>query len=173
MIAKKILLMMKKNSMTLLGAAILASWIFYVVNNPDLFTASILSLQEQNFIAEKWRDIAYKTNSWYIDIFMSENLDTPANIDFTISFDKDTITIDPTNISGQDTRTYNNPDENSSIIQSTPSQNIDKSQSILMLPFTWEIRDILLSEGVAKYIDGKEKNLSIWSLNDITSHSTK
>jgi hypothetical protein len=53
MIIKKIFLMMRKNSMTLLGAAILASGIFYVVNNPNLFTASILSLQEQNFITEK------------------------------------------------------------------------------------------------------------------------
>jgi hypothetical protein len=49
---KKLFMMMKRNSMTLLGAAILASGIFYVVNNPDLFTASILSLQEQNFITE-------------------------------------------------------------------------------------------------------------------------
>lgn len=173
MIAKKILLMMKKNSMTLLGAAILASWIFYVVNNPGAFTASILSLQEQNFIAEKWRDIAYKTNSWYVDIFIAENLETPKSIDFTISFDKDTISVDPENLSGQGTRTYNNPDGNSIIITSTPSQTIDKNQSVIMLPFSGEIRDILLSEGVAKYTNGEEKNLSIWSLNDITSHSTK
>jgi hypothetical protein len=47
---KKIFLMMKKNSMTLLGAAVLASGIFYVVNNPNLFISSILSLQEQEFI---------------------------------------------------------------------------------------------------------------------------
>jgi hypothetical protein len=42
---------------------------------------------------------------------------------------------------------------------------------LLMLPFTWDITHILLSEAVAKLSDGKEKNLSIWSLNDITSHS--
>lgn len=53
MIVKKILLMMRRNSMTLLGAAILASGIFYVVNNPDVFMTSILSLQEKQFIAEK------------------------------------------------------------------------------------------------------------------------
>jgi hypothetical protein len=32
---------------------------------------------------------------------MSEKMETPASIDFTISFDKDTIRIDPTNLSGQ------------------------------------------------------------------------
>lgn len=46
-------MMMRRNSMTLLGAAVLASGIFYVVNNPDVFTASILSLQEQEFIEEQ------------------------------------------------------------------------------------------------------------------------
>jgi len=53
MIVKKILLMMRRNSMTLLGAAILASGIFYVIHNPDAFMASVLSLQEKNFIIEK------------------------------------------------------------------------------------------------------------------------
>jgi len=163
--------MMRRNSMTLLWAAVLASGIFYVVNNPDAFMASVLSLQEKAFIVEKWRDIAYKTNSWYVDIFMSEKLETPASLDFTVSFDKDTITIDPANLSGQWTRTTNNPDENSIVIQSLPSQTVDKSQSIIMLPFTGEIRDILLSEAVAKLSDGTEKNLSIWSLNEITTHA--
>ncbi|MCX6823835.1 MAG: hypothetical protein NT085_01805 [candidate division SR1 bacterium] len=171
MIVKKILLMMRKNSMTLLGAVILASGMFYVIHNPDAFMASVLSLQEKTFIVEKGRDIAYKTNSGYVDIFMSEKLETPKNIDFTVSFNKDTITIDSTNISGQGTRTTRNPDENSIIIQSTPSQTMDKSQSIIMLPFTGEIRDILLSEAVAKLSNGTEKNLSIGSLNEITTHS--
>gem|GEM_PF-722067 len=149
--AKRILLMMRKNSMTLLGAAVLASGIFYVVNNPDMFTASILSLQEQEFIAEKGWDIAYKTNSGYVDIFMAENMETPENIDFMISFDKDTVTIDPANLSGQGTRTYSNPDENNIIITSIPT-NIIKSESLIMLPFTGDIEDILLSEAV---VDGE------------------
>jgi len=156
---------MRKNSMTLLGAAVLASGIFYVVNNPDMFTASILSLQEQEFIAEKGWDIAYKTNSGYVDIFMAENMETPENIDFMISFDKDTVTIDPANLSGQGTRTYSNPDENNIIITSIPT-NIIKSESLIMLPFTGDIEDILLSEAV---VDGEW--LSIGSLNEIISHS--
>ena len=171
MIAKKILLMMRRNSMTLLWAALLASGIFYVVNNPDVFTASILSLQEQNFIIEKWRDIAYKTNSGYVDIFIVETLETPAKIDFTISFDKDTVSIDTNNLSGQGTRTLSNPDENNITIQSIPNQNVDKSQSLIMLPFTGDSTDILLSEAVAQMNNGETKNLSIGSLNELASHS--
>jgi len=161
----------KQNTAIIIGAALVAVGIFYVVNNPSIFTASILSLQEKNFIVEKWRDIAYKTNSWYVDIFMSENLETPASINFTISFDKDKVSIDPTNLSGQGTRTFSNPDENSIIIQSIPNQTVDKSQSLILLPFTGEIRDILLSEAVAKTNNDKQQNLSIGSLNEITTHS--
>ena len=102
---------------------------------------------------------------------MSEKLETPASIDFTISFDKDTVTIDPQNLSGQGTWTFSEPDENSIIIQSIPSGTIDKSQSLVLLPFMGNIEHILLSEAVAKLNDGETKNLSIGSLNDTTTHS--
>lgn len=157
---------MKKNSMTLLGAAILASGIFYVVNNPNLFTASILSLQEQNFITEAGRDIAYKTNEGYVDIFLGENIDTPEKILFTISFNEDTVTIDPENLSGQGTWSYTT-NTNEIHIESLPNQNIDKTQSLIMLPFTWTTRDILLSEATTDM----KKDLSIGSLNELSGHS--
>jgi len=167
---KKTLLMIKKYSLMVLAAAIIAVGVFYVINNPSFFTASVLSLQEKAFITQKWRDIAYKTTSGYLDIFISENLETPQNIDFTVSFDKDTVNINAQNISGQWTRTVNNPDDNSITIQSIPGANMDKSQSIILLPFTWESKNILLSEAGAKFSDGKEKSLSIGSLNEITVH---
>jgi hypothetical protein len=56
-------------------------------------------------------------------------------------------------------------------IQAIPGQNVDKIQSIVMVPFTGEIKDILLSEAVAKLNNGTEKNLSIGSLNELTSHT--
>lgn len=92
---------------------------------------------------------------------MAQNMETPQNIDFTISFDKDTIIIDPQNLSGQGTWTYTNPDENSIVIHSIPSTSIDKSQSLIMLPFAGDNTDILLSEAVAKRENGKDKDLSI------------
>lgn len=157
--------------MIIIGAALVAFGIFFISKNPEFFTASVLSLQEKAFIVEKWRDIAYKTTSWYVDIFVSENEEIAKSIHFTISYDKDTITIDPQNISGQATRTVDIPDDNSIIIQSLANESIDKNESIIMLPFTWESEDILLSEAVAIDNDGKEKNLSIGSLNEINSHS--
>ena len=92
---------------------------------------------------------------------MGETLQTPESINFTISFDKETIVVDAQNISGQGTRTVSNPNENSLIIQSIPSEIVDKSQSILMLPFSGAQKDILLSEAVARLKNGKAKDLSI------------
>ncbi len=92
---------------------------------------------------------------------MSETLETPENIDFTIDFDKETISIDPQNISGQGTRTIKNPDENSLVIQSMPGENVDKSQSIVLLPFSGDKEDILLSEATATFKNGQKKDLSI------------
>ena len=169
--AYKVVWSRKQNVAIIIGAAVVALWIFYVVKNPDIFMASVLSLQEQAFIVEKWRDVAYKTNSWYVDIFISEQLETPTKIDFTISFDKDTISIDTQNLSGQGTRSIDKPDNNIIIMHINPQQNIDKTQSIVLIPFTWNYDQIVLSEAVAQFNNGKEKNLSIWSLNEITSHA--
>lgn len=96
-----------------------------------------------------------------MDIFMSERLENPKSMDFTISFDKDTVTIDPQNISGQGTRIFSNPDENTILIQSIANENVDRSQSLILLPFTGDIEDILLSEAVARLDDGGKKDLSI------------
>lgn len=168
---KKLFKIIKENTIIIIWAAFVALGLFFISQNPNFFTTSVLSLQEKTFIVEKWRDIAYKTNSGYIDIFMSDKMETPTNIDFTISFDIDTVTIDTQNLSGQRASTITNQDENNISIQTTANQNTDKSQSILMLPFTWDNTAILLSEAVAKLSNNQKKDLSIGSLNEITSHS--
>jgi hypothetical protein len=102
---------------------------------------------------------------------MSENMETPTSIDFTILFDKDKISIEPQNLSGQVVFTIINQNDNEIMIRASELQNKDNSQSILLLPFTGESENILLSEAVATLIDGKQKNLSIGTLNEISSHS--
>jgi hypothetical protein len=161
----------KQNIGIIIGAAVVALWTFYIVNNPNAFMTSVLSLQETTFIAEKWRDIAYKTNSWYIDVFMSEKLETPKTIDLTISFDKNSITIDTKNLSGQWTRSIDTPDEETIVVHTNPQSNIDKNQSMILIPFTGNYKQILVSEAVAISNNNIRKNLSIWLLNETTSHS--
>ncbi|MEI7557309.1 MAG: hypothetical protein WCJ45_00160 [bacterium] len=43
----------KENIAVVIAGAIIAIGVFYVVKNPGLFTASVLSLQEKAFIIEK------------------------------------------------------------------------------------------------------------------------
>ncbi|MEI6672797.1 MAG: hypothetical protein WCL02_05745 [bacterium] len=43
----------KQNIGIIIAAAVVAVGIFYVVKNPEIFTASVLSLQEKSFIVEK------------------------------------------------------------------------------------------------------------------------
>jgi hypothetical protein len=93
---------------------------------------------------------------------LGENIETPKQINFTISFNKETITIDPENLSGQGTWKYTNTD-NEILIQSTPNIDMDKTQSLIMLPFTGAVYDILLSEATTD-----EKDLSIGSLNELS-----
>ena len=102
---------------------------------------------------------------------MSTDMETSESIDLTISFDKDTVTIDPQNLSGQGTRTISSQNIDNIIIQSTPGENVDKSQSITILPFSGDMRNILLSEAVATLPDGTTKSLAIGTLNEITNHS--
>ncbi len=79
----------------------------------------------------------------------------PTNIEFMISFDKTTITIDQENLSGQGTRTYSKNDGEINILSILP-KNMDKTQSLILLPFTGDKKDILLSEAMA---DGKRLSI--------------
>ena len=97
---------------------------------------------------------------------MAEKLETPKSIDFTISFNQETVTIDPNNLSGQGTRIIKSLDSNNITIEVIPSPNRDESQSILLLPFTGEKEDILVSESTMKLNNDTEKNLAIGSLNE-------
>jgi hypothetical protein len=50
---KTLMKKVKTNGIILATALLLAIAIFYVKNNPDIFLASILSLQEQEYITQK------------------------------------------------------------------------------------------------------------------------
>jgi hypothetical protein len=52
-------------------------------------------------------------------------------------------------------------------IQSLINEDIDKTQSLIILPYTWTVYDIILSEATTD----DEKNLSIGSLNKLSWHS--
>ncbi len=157
----------KKNSLLALWAAIVASGIFYVVQNPDMFTASILSLQEQQFIKEKQRDIAYKTINGYVDIFVAPHLNNIKELTCTITFDPETIRIDTNTITGQATRTVQEmPGE--LIIHITPHTPLVPEESLVMIPFSGDRKHIIVTEAKSE-----KGNHSIGTLNTFISHDNQ
>lgn len=166
---KEILGTWPQNLKIIIGAICVGVGIFYIANNPEMFTASILSLQEQETIQDQWRDIAYKTDSGYVDIFVATTKTLPPQIIFSLAFNPTTIHIDANNISGQGLWTYTNKPE-SMTITFTPNQNTDKTQSIIMIPFTGNQKEIILSEAI-KIDHQQSQDLSIGSLNTTKYHS--
>lgn len=74
-------------------------------------------------------------------------------------------------MSGQGTWTTTNTSD-SLTITFTPNENLDTSQSIIMIPFTGDQQDIILSEAKAvKIHHQKIQDLSIGSLNEATYHT--
>jgi hypothetical protein len=48
---------------------------------------------------------------------------------------------------------------------------LDNNQSVLMLPFSWENKNIILAESKLYLSNGKEKSLSIWNLQKNQTHN--
>ncbi|MEI8091474.1 MAG: hypothetical protein WCG98_04510 [bacterium] len=92
----------RKNMAIIFAAAICALVIFFIVKNPGLFQASILSLEEKAFMNENHRDSAYKTTNNHLEIFIGEKYKNNLT-DFrgTIYYDPDTVQIDTQTFSGQ------------------------------------------------------------------------
>lgn len=82
-------------------------------------------------------------------------METPTNIEFMISFDESTVSIDPKNLSGQGAWTYSQNGGDINILSILP-KNMNKTQSLILLPFTGDKKDILLSQAMA---DGKRLSI--------------
>lgn len=160
---------MRRNSMTLLGAALLASGIFYVVNSPDSFMTSILSLQEQQFIVEKGRDVAYKTTSGSFEIFVA-NTHTGDIKEFSwlIYLDREKVRVDITNTTGQGTINIEEQEGGALFVYVTDMNTINGSWEIIGIPFSGDKEQIFLGESQG-LIDNKRKEFSVGNLSEFTS----
>ena len=154
-------------------ALFIALAIFYVSKNPALFQASVLSLQEIQIIQDNWRDIAYKNQPNLLDVFISSWVETPSSLDFSLVFSP-SIQIQTQNLSWQWQISITNIWSGFADFHITDINNIDYSQSILLVSFTWSIQtnDYLIIESAQVTTSnwGRE-NLSIWNLGEKISHS--
>lgn len=161
------------NFKILVGALFIALAIFYVSKNPAIFQASVLSLQEIQVIQDNWRDIAYKNQPNLLDIFISSWVQSTSSLNFSLVFNP-SIQIQTQTLSWQWQISITNIGSGFADFHITDIQNIDYSQSILLVSFSWstQTNDYLIIESAeAITLDWDKKNLSIWNLGETKSHS--
>lgn len=159
------------NLKILVWALFIAFTIFYIVRNPSLFQASVLSLQEIQIIQDQWRDIAYKNQTGLLDIFLSSGVQSPTSLDFSLVFDPDTE-IQTQNLSWQWQISITNIWSWFADFHVTNLQNIDYTQSVLLISFTGKNANnyLIISEAKSLLSNWEKKDLSIWNLWEKLSH---
>ena len=163
---------LKTNIIILILAIICAVALFYFTENPSFFSASIISLREAEEMKKNSWDLAYKNDSQVLDVFLSESLQDISNITISIIYDPQNAEVNTWDIVIQ-------PNLVSNVLSETPWLLIiqinnftwwfDYQNSLFELPFSAsdDIYDILLSEATVVSVDGENKPLSIWVLNNI------
>ncbi len=161
----------RKNMAIIFAAAICALVIFFIVKNPGLFQASILSLEEKAFMNENHRDSAYKTTNNHLEIFIGEKYKNNLT-DFrgTIYYDPDTVQIDTQTFSGQWTIRITQNTVDSLIVNIANMEKIDVNEGIFNVVFSGKQNDILLGESAGKKVKGW-KNFAVGNLSEFTWHS--
>lgn len=158
----------KKNILIAIFGLLLALALFAFIRNPDLLSASILSLQDAETIRANKRDIWYK-NEWNIlDTFVSDQLTDINSLTFSIIYDPQDIDIDTNNIMTQVPYEIVSKDQDMIIIKfvNFSGWDYDYNQSLFELPYKWDMPQILISQWIANLKSWDQKQLSIWLLND-------
>lgn len=136
---------LRQNLAILFAAAVCALVVFYIVKNPNLFQASILSLEEKAFMNEKKRDSAYKVTSGYFEIFVAEKYKySMQSFQGIIYIDPENVELDIQNLTGQGTFQITQTAKDSLLVSISNLGDIDTSREIIGIPFSGEQTYILL-----------------------------
>lgn len=159
-----------KNIFILITGIFFAVALFFLTKNPNLMMWSIMTLQEKLQIEDNWRDLAYKTDKNILDVFLADQWKkTIKKLTLYVLYDDDNIIIDYTKFIHQGKSLLNN-NGGELIIELTPEENFDYSQSILELPFSGETDKILVSEANFTLVNYNQETLAIWALNTKTTN---
>ncbi len=167
---KKIARKIKQNGTILLLALICAIAIFYIKRNPDFFLTSILSLQEKQIIREQWRDAAYKTQSGDFEIFVADKYTGSLSKFQGILYINPDITLDTQDLTGQGDFQVQKTSENSFTVTVNNLSDINASEEIIGIPFSWQQKDIVLGESKGRTHSGLQK-FSVGNLSEFMEHS--
>ncbi len=158
---------LKTNIIIFLVAIPLAIWLFWLSQNPNFLSASVISLQEQQAMKQNNRDLGYKNDGNTLDVFLDEKVDNLDYLTLSILYDPDHISFNVDDINTQiDYKILSNEDGNLLIqFNNFSNKNFDYKNSLFMLKFTWQDPSILVSQATAFLFTGTNKFLAIGSLN--------
>ena len=157
----------RTNIIIFLIAIPVALWLFFVLENPNFLSASVISVEQHEVMKENKRDIWY-TNEWNVlDVFLDDKVENLDYLTVSIAYDQDNVSFDLDNIDAQaEYKVLSNEDWNLLIqFNNFSNKNFDYKNSLLMLKFTWDNPSILVSQATAFLLTWNNKPLAIWSLN--------
>jgi len=157
----------KTNLLIFLIAIPIAILLFFVVQNPEFLSGSVISLQEQQAMKDNNRDLWYK-NEWNVlDVFLDERVSDLDYLTLSIIYDPDSISFDLEKFDSQTEYKILSNEEWSLLIQFSnfAGNSFDHKNSLFMLNFDWKEPNILVSEATAYLFSWTNKLLSIGSLN--------
>lgn len=160
-----------KNLIIFFLSIIFAFTLFFLSKDSTIFQASILWIQDIQKIQENQRDVAYKESDWILDIFVSDIFlqQNYSSIDITILYDYQNLIINTQDI--QSPKDYTTSYNQSWLVSFSfyDLQDINSQESLLIIPFSWSMNNILISNAAASKWS-EEYSLSIGNLSEYTQH---
>jgi ABC-type oligopeptide transport system substrate-binding subunit len=92
---------LRTNTIILLVAMLFSVALFYFVENPNLFSASILSLKDAQIMIENHRDLAYKNEHNVLDVYISDTIKDINENSVSIIYNELDVQIDLDKIKAQ------------------------------------------------------------------------
>lgn len=162
---------LRQNLAILFTAAVCALVIFYIIKNPNLFQASILSLEEKAFMNEKHWDAAYKMSNNMLEVFVSESYkNSMKTYQGNIYYDPSKVEFLTEGLTGQWSYTIKQIDKESLLITVSSLNDITINEEIIWIPFSGDMKAIVLGESKAQTKKWRAA-LSIGNLNEFVTHS--
>ena len=157
----------KTNLIIFLIAIPVAIWLFFLSENLNIFSASVISLKDQEVMKENNRDLGYKNDWNTLDIYLDEKVDNLDYLTLSIVYDPENISFNVDDIDTQiDYKVLSNEDWNLLIqFNNFSNKNFDYKNSLFMLKFTWDDPSILVSQATAFLFTWTDRPLAVWSLN--------
>ena len=159
----------KTNVMIFLVAVLFSATLFYFMENPAFFSASILSLQDAQTMIKNHRDLAYKNEKNILDVYISDSIKEINELFVSIIYDHQNVQINLEKIKPQTDYEINSQTDWLLILKfKNFTWKFDYGQSLFELPFSGKEPSILLSESSVSLLNWEIKKLTIWSLKQNT-----